>query len=174
MRLQCSERGACGNNRNVAARNFFALIQNDEITRFEAGNAMRVCFKIVDEKGLFEAQRASQFSTVDDPGQVRELCAVFLDWPGDAEARGVYAKFAGGQKVLNDLFKARMTAAWKGIHGLWNEPPAIHFERGQIHFGPADVACKNHPEMNKLFGSHNGKRTGVKQGQVSNQSSVDQ
>jgi hypothetical protein len=28
--------------------------------------------------------------------------------------------------------------------------------------------------MNKLFGSHNGKRTGVKQGQVSNQSSVDQ
>src|SRR5580692_9164830 len=67
-----SESCACSNQGTVADLAGIALAQRVDLIRAQLGNTVSVCFKIVDQKNVLDAEVGCELSTVQSPRKIRQ------------------------------------------------------------------------------------------------------
>ena len=128
----------------IAYRLSLDLVERDYVLGIERGNAPRIGFKVIDQKGLLDLELVGQALGFNDPGKVGRFHAPVAHRTRDTEAGGVGMQIRFIDKLGNDLVQAGILPAGKDGSGDQTEAAIHGIEKCQTSVGTSNVACQNH------------------------------
>src|SRR5215831_9555651 len=116
-----------------------------EVARLHQGYAVARRFKIIEQHNVWKAQAPRERRAIDNPRQVGRVNAVVENESGYAESCRSRFASSHAQKILSDIFDARMFGAHIPLVGDSHELASLEFKRTQVCLRSAYVTGKNHP-----------------------------